>query len=84
MKLTFRVASGKLLGFVVRYWGIKIDSDKIKTYKVASSKKFDGAQIPSRETRHIIRFISNLSGSYMSFGRLMKKSALFMWDQKCQ
>jgi len=73
-KCSFRVKSGKLLGFVVSDRGIKVDPDKIRAIQAMSSFKTE------KEVRgflgrlnYIARFIAQLTTTCESIFRLLRK-----------
>ncbi|XP_074293466.1 putative mitochondrial protein AtMg00860 [Silene latifolia] len=84
LKCAFRVTSGKFLEFVVRHRGIEVDQSKIKAIQEMPEpknlKELCGLQ---GRLAYIRRFISNLGGRCQPFSHLMKKDAIFQWDDKC-
>ncbi|XP_074297817.1 putative mitochondrial protein AtMg00860 [Silene latifolia] len=65
--------------------GIEIDQTKIKAInempEPKTLKELRGLQ---GRLAYIRRFISNLGGRCQPFSHLMKKDALFQWDEKCK
>jgi len=77
--------SGKFLGFVVKFKGIRLDPEKIRVVQEMqyprNLKELLGLQ---GRLAYIQKFISNLSGCYRPFTKLMKKGVSFIWDNVCQ
>ncbi|KAL0539564.1 hypothetical protein IC582_023780 [Cucumis melo] len=85
LKCAFGVTSGKFLGFIVRHRGIEVDHSKIDAIqKMPSSKNLHELRRLQGRLTYIRRFISNLAGRCQPFQRLMRKDAVFDWDQSCQ
>ncbi|KAA0044960.1 uncharacterized protein E6C27_scaffold74G002660 [Cucumis melo var. makuwa] len=85
LKCAFDVTSGKFLGFIVRHRGIKVDHSKIDAIqKMPSPKNLHELRRLQGRLAYIRRFISNLAGRCQPFQKLMRKDAVFDWDQSCQ
>ncbi|TYK05704.1 uncharacterized protein E5676_scaffold98G001850 [Cucumis melo var. makuwa] len=85
LKCAFGVTSGKFLGFIVRHRDIEVDHSKIDAIqKMPSSKNLHELRRLQGRLAYIRRFISNLAGRCQPFQRLMRKDAVFDWDQSCQ
>ncbi|XP_024190490.1 uncharacterized protein LOC112194490 [Rosa chinensis] len=68
-----------------RYRGIEIDPTKIKAIReMLPPRNLQELRGLQDRLAYIRRFISNLSGRYQPFTRLMKKDVPFVWDQTCQ
>ena len=74
------VASGKLLGFVVKSKGIHLDPEKVCAVKEMQPPR-NLSELRGLQGRlaYIRRFISNLSGRCQPFAKLMKKGVSFIW-----
>ncbi|XP_074313449.1 uncharacterized protein LOC141648620 [Silene latifolia] len=84
LKCAFGVTSGKFLGFVVRHRGIEVDQSKIKAIQeMPEPKNLKELRGLQGRLAYIRRFISNLAGRCQPFSHLMKKDAIFQWDDKC-
>ncbi|KAL4031315.1 hypothetical protein IC575_009591 [Cucumis melo] len=85
LKCAFGVTSGKFLGFIVRHRGIEVDHSKIDVIqKMPSPTNLHELRRLQGRLAYIRRFISNLAGRCQPFQRLMRKDAVFDWDQSCQ
>ncbi|KAA0025450.1 ty3-gypsy retrotransposon protein [Cucumis melo var. makuwa] len=85
LKCAFGVTSGKFLGFIVRHRGIEVDHSKINAIqKMPSPKNLHELRRLQGRLAYIRRFISNLAARCQPFQRLMRKDAVFDWDQSCQ
>ncbi|KAL0546951.1 hypothetical protein IC582_016870 [Cucumis melo] len=85
LKCAFDVTSRKFLGFIVRHRGIKVDHSKIDAIqKMPSPKNLHELRRLQGRLAYIRRFISNLAGRCQPFQKLMRKDAVFDWDQSCQ
>ncbi|RDY06284.1 Retrovirus-related Pol polyprotein from transposon 17.6, partial [Mucuna pruriens] len=83
-KCTFRVKTGKLLGFVVNENGIEVDPDKVKAIREMP--------IPTSESEvrgflgrinFIARFISQLTATCNPIFKLLRKKQKMEWDTEC-
>ena len=84
-KCTFRVTSGKLLGYMVSERGIEVDPDKIIAILDMPAPRTE------REIRgflgrlqYISRFIARLTDICEPIFRLLRKSQPTVWDDQCQ
>ncbi|XP_050935167.1 uncharacterized protein LOC127143912 [Cucumis melo] len=85
LKCAFGVTSGKFLGFIGRHRDIEVDHSKIDAIqKMPSPKNLHELRRLQGRLAYIRRFISNLAGRCQPFQRLMRKDAVFDWDQLCQ
>ncbi|KAA0034814.1 ty3-gypsy retrotransposon protein [Cucumis melo var. makuwa] len=85
LKCAFGVTSGKFLGFIGRHRDIEVDHSKIDAIqKMPSPKNLHELRRLQGRLAYIRRFISNLVGRCQPFQRLMRKDAVFGWDQLCQ
>jgi ribonuclease HI len=84
-KCTFRVKSGKLLGFVVSNNGIEVDPDKVKAIQAMTAPKTE-KEVRSFLGRlnYIARFISQLTVTCEPIFRLLRKKNPGVWDEDCQ
>jgi len=85
VKCTFRVNSGKLLGFIVRQKGIKVDLDKVKAILVMPEPHTE-KQVRGFLGRlnYIARFISQLATTCEPLFKLLRKNQSVQWDDDCQ
>ena len=83
-KCTFRVTSGKLLGFLVRQRGIEVDMDKIKAIVdllvPRTTKEVKGLL---GRLNYIACFILHLIDRCLPFFKLLRKNAPIQWDEEC-
>ena len=84
-KCTFRVTSGKLLGYMVSERGIEVDPDKIRAILDMPIPRTE------REVRgflgrlqYISRFIARLTNICEPIFRLLRKSQPTVWVDQCQ
>ena len=84
-KCTFRVTSGKLLGYMVNERGMGLDPDKIRAILDMLTPRI------KREIRgflgrpqYINRFIAKLKDIYEPIFQLLRKSQPTVWDYQCQ
>ena len=84
-KCTFRVRSGKLLGFVVSNKGIEVDPTKVKEIQEMPAPRTE------KEVRgflgrlnYISRFISHLTATCEPIFKLLKKDQVVRWNDECQ
>ncbi|GAA0161470.1 hypothetical protein LIER_17780 [Lithospermum erythrorhizon] len=84
LKCSFSVASGKLIGFVVRRHGIEIEQANIDAITTLTEpRNIHKLKSLQGKLAYLRRFISNLAGKCQHFNKLMKKGAPFQWDTKC-
>ncbi|TYK06432.1 uncharacterized protein E5676_scaffold163G001350 [Cucumis melo var. makuwa] len=85
LKCAFGVTSWKFLGFIVRHHDIEVDHSKIDAIqKMPSPKNLHELRRLQGRLAYIRRFISILAGRCQPFQKLMRKDAVFDWDQSCQ
>jgi dsDNA-binding SOS-regulon protein len=84
-KCVFRVTAGKLLDFLVSYWGIKANTEKIMTIIVMwppacikDVQKLTGC------LAMLSQFISRLAEQTLPFLKLLHKSKPFAWTDKVE
>ena len=84
-KCFFRVASRKLLGFIIQKDGIQLDPAKVNAilempspFTIKELKSLQGKSASNR------RFISNLVGRCRPFSELIKKGVTFEWGLECE
>jgi len=84
-KCTFRVKSGKLLGFIVSQKGIEVDPEKVKAIlempELRTEKQVRGFL---GRLNYIARFISQLTATYELLFKLLCKNQSVHWDEDCQ
>ena len=84
-KCTFRVKSGKLLGFIVSQKGIEVDPDKVKAIlkmpEPCTKKQVLGFL---GRLNYISRFISQLTSTCEPLFKLLHKNQSIQWDDDCQ
>ena len=84
-KCTFRVTSGKLLGFIVCSHEIEVDPSKIKAilnmFMPRTQKKVRGFM---GRLNYISRFISHFMDKCDPIFKLLKKHDSSEWDDDCQ
>ena len=84
-KCTFRVTSGKLLGFIVSQRGIEVDPEKIKAIvqmkPPRTEKEIQGFL---GRIQYISRFIAPLTMTCEPIFRLLKKEVPTVWNEQCQ
>ena len=80
-KCTFRVRSGKLLGFVVSGKGIEVDPSKVKAIQEmpapCTEKEVKGFL---GQLNYIARFISHLTATCEPIFKLLKKDQVVRWN----
>jgi hypothetical protein len=78
-KCVFRVIAGKLLGFLVSYWGIEVNPEKIKTIEVMRPPTcIRDVQKLTRCLTTLSQFISRLAERALLFFKLLWKSRPFV------
>jgi len=84
-KCTFKVKSGKLLGFIVSQKEIEVDPEKVKSIlempKPRTEKQVRGFL---GRLKYIARFISQLTTTCEPFFKLLRKNQSIHWDKDCQ
>src|SRR5438552_1297559 len=84
-KCVFRVPSGKLLGFIVSYRGIKANPEKLKDiFRMNTPTKLKDVQKLMGCMAALSRFVSRLGEWAMPFYKLLKKQDKFQWTPKAQ
>ena len=81
-KCTFRVASGKLLGFMVSLRGIESNPEKVQAIlEMASLKTVKEVQITGRIAA-LNRIVSKATNKCLPFFKTLKQT--FVWTDKCE
>ena len=84
-KCTFRVITGKLLGFLVSNRGIEVDPSKIKAIlemlPPRSEKEIKGFL---GRLQYISRFIAKLTSTCEPIFKLLRKNEPYTWNDECQ
>ena len=81
-KCTFRVASGKLLGFMVSLRGIESNPKKVQAIlEMASLKTVKEVQITGRIAA-LNRIVSKATDICLPFFKTLKQT--FVWTDKCE
>ena len=85
-KCTFRVASGKLLGYLVTQRGIEADPDQISVIlNMKSPTCVKEVQMLNERLAALTRFISRSTDKCRPFFQALKKNgADFRWNKKCE
>lgn len=84
-KCTFRVRSGKLLGFLVSERGIEVDPAKIKSIQEMPEPKTEKEVCGFLgRLNYIARFISNLTATCEPMVKLLRKDRVMVWNDNCQ
>ena len=84
-KCTFRVTSGKLLGFIVSQRGIEVDPEKIKAIvQMKPPRTEKEIQEFLGRIQYISRFIAPLTMTCEPIFRLLKKEVPIVWNEQCQ
>jgi hypothetical protein len=79
-KCTFRVPSGKLLGFLISHRGIEANPDKVKAIKeMRLPRKLKEMQHVVRCMAALGRFIARSGEKAFTFFKLMKHTGKFKW-----
>ena len=84
-RCTFRIKSGKLLGFVLSQKGIEVDPKKVKAIlempELHTEKQVRGFL---GRLNYIARFISQLTATCETFFKLLHKNRSVRWNDDCQ
>ena len=81
-KCTFRVASGKLLGFMVSLRGIESNPEKVQAIlEMASLKTVKEVQITGRIAA-LNRIVSKATDKCLPFFKTLRQT--FVWTDKCE
>ena len=82
-KCTFGVTTGKFLGFMVSWGGIKANPDKIRAIvEMAPPRNVKEVQSLNRKIAALNRFVLRTIDKCLPFFRTLKKS--FEWTAECQ
>ena len=81
-KCTFKVASGKLLGFMVSLRGIESNPEKVQAIlEMASLKTVKEVQITGRIAA-LNRIVSKATDKCLPFFKTLRQT--FVWTDKCE
>jgi hypothetical protein len=84
-KCTFSVPSLKLLGYMVPWWGIDLNPEKVLAItKNAPPKSLHDVQKSTGCVASLRRFISRLDVRGLPFFKLLKKQDKFKWTKEAQ
>jgi hypothetical protein len=84
-KCIFGVSAGKLLGFLVSYWGIEANPEKIKAIEVMRPlARIKDIQKLTGSLAALSRFISRLAERALPFFKLLRKSGPFAWTEEAE
>ena len=82
-KCTFRVASGKFLGFMVSHKGIEVNPKKIKAIlDMKPPQNIKEVQSLTGRVAALNRFVSKATNKCLPFFKVLKKA--FEWTDECQ
>ena len=85
LKCSFRVGSGKFLGFIVNSRGIEANPDKIKALiDMKSPEKIKDVQSLTGRIAALSRFISKSTDKCVPFFNLLKGNKKFEWTGDCE
>lgn len=85
IKCVFSVDAKKLLGFIVSYWGIEIDIDKIDAIvNMPPPRNISRLCILQGKVQVIYRFMVQLANCTLHFMWLLKKDVHFKWNEECE
>ena len=80
-KCTFGVASEKFLGFIVSFWGIEANLDKIKALiDIPSPRKHKDVQSLTGRITALSRFVSKATDKCIPFFNVLRGSQRFEWS----
>ena len=81
-KCTFRVTTGKLLGFMVSQRSIRVNPEKVRAImELAPPKTVKEVQILNGKIAALNKFVSRVTDKCLPFFRTLKK--LFEWTDEC-
>jgi hypothetical protein len=84
-KCIFGVSAGKLLGFLVSYWGIEANPEKIKAIEIMRPPaRVKDIQKLTGSLAALSRFISRLVERALPFFKLLRKSGPFAWTGEAE
>jgi hypothetical protein len=84
-KCIFGVSAGKLLGFLVSYWGIEANLEKIKAIEIMRPPaRVKDIQKLMGSLAALSRFISRLAERALPFFKLLRKSGPFAWTTEAE
>ena len=85
LKCTFRVASGKFLGFMVNHRRIEVNPEKIQALvDMQSPNKTKEVHKLTGRVAALSRFILRATDKCLPFFDSLKGSKRFLWDDKCE
>jgi hypothetical protein len=81
----FGVTAGKLLSFLVSYWGIKANLEKIKMIEaMRPPARIKDVQKLTGCLAALSRFIPRLAEWALPFFKLLRKSEPFVWTEEAE
>jgi hypothetical protein len=84
-KCVFRVTAGKLLGFLVSYWGIEANPEKIRMIEVMwTPAHIKDVQKLMGYLAALSQLISRLAERALPFFKLLRKSGPFVWTDEAE
>ena len=82
-KCAFVVSSGKFLRFMVSYWGIEANPDKIQAIlDIKPLRNIKEIQSLTKRVAALNRFVSKATDKCLPFFKVLKKA--FEWTDECQ
>ena len=85
VKCSFRVSSGKFLGYIVTHRGIEVDPEQIRAiHSFPSPKNVKEVQKLTGRMAALRRFISRLSDKSNAFFGTLKNPKDFQWTEECE
>jgi hypothetical protein len=84
-KCVFGVSARKLLGFLISYWGIEANLEKIKVIEaMRPPARIKDVQKLAVSLAALSRFISRLAERALPFFKLLRKSGPFSWTEEAE
>jgi hypothetical protein len=84
-KCVFGVSAGKLHGFLVSHWGVKVNPDKIRAIEaMRPPARVRDVQRLTGSLAALSRFISRLAERALPFFKLMRGSGPFTWTEEAE
>ncbi|XP_057808633.1 uncharacterized protein LOC131023106 [Salvia miltiorrhiza] len=84
-KCTFRVQSGKFLGYKVTREGIEVNADKVRAIiDMTAPRNIKEIQILNGRITALSRFISRSAERSLPFFKILRKESRFEWSSECQ
>ncbi|RDX67939.1 Retrovirus-related Pol polyprotein from transposon 17.6, partial [Mucuna pruriens] len=84
-KCTFKVKTGKLLGFIIDGRGIEVDPNKVKVIRNMPAPRIE-TEVRGflGRVNYIARLISQLTATCSPIFKLLRKNQKMEWNQECQ